>query len=174
MSNVKGPDNAPERDQALERLVEQHQTMLLRTCYLYLGDRTLAEDAVQDTFLKAYRNWQTFRGESSERTWLMKIAVNTCRDLRRSGWFRWMDRSVTPDDLPEASTPFEEHEEDVVLAVMHLPVRLREVVLLHYYQGMSTIEIADSLGIAQSSVAGRLKRAREKLRTALERREPHA
>lgn len=174
MSNVKGPDSAQEREQAFEQFVMQYQTMLLRTCYLYLGEKTLAEDAVQDTFLKAYRNWDTFRGDSSRRTWLMKIAVNTCRDLRRSGWFRWMDRRVTPDELPEASVEFEETEEEVVLAVMRLPVKLREVILLHYYQGMNTIEMADSLGIAQSSVSGRLKRAKEKLRTMLEGRGPYA
>jgi len=53
---------------------------------------------------------------------------------------------------------------------MQLPFKLREVILLHYYQGMSTIEIADSLGISQSSVSGRLKRARDKMRITLEGR----
>ena len=171
MSSVKGPDNALERDRAFEELVAQEQTRLLRTCYLWLGDRMQAEDAVQESFLKAYRYWDGFRNESSRHTWLMKIAVNTCRDLRRSGWFKWMDRRITPDDLPEASVPFEEKEEDMVLAVMQLPVKLREVILLHYYQGMNTIEISDLLGISQSSVSGRLNRAREKLRTVLERRD---
>lgn len=174
MSNVKGPDSAQMRDQAFVELVEQHQTALLRTCFLYLRDKALAEDAVQETFLKAYRSMGSFRSESSQRTWLMRIAMNTCRDLSRSGWFRFMDRRYTPDMLPEASTPFDQEEEDLVSSVMQLPRKHREVILLHYYQGMSTIEIADSLGIAQSSVSGRLKRAREKLRVILEGREPHA
>ncbi len=174
MSNVKGPDGAQERDQAFEELVAEHQTMLLRTCFLYLGDRALAEDAVQETFLKAYRSMDAFRGESSRRTWLMKIAMNTCRDLYRSGWFRWTDRRYTPDMLPETAAPVAEEDSELLLAVMRLPRRLREVTLLHYYQGMSTVEIADSLHIAQSSVSGRLKRAREKLRAALEGSEPHA
>lgn len=174
MSNVKGPDGAQVRDEAFEALVSQHQAALLRTCFLYLKDRALAEDAVQETFLKAYRSMGNFRGESSQRTWLMRIALNTCRDLSRSGWFRFMDRRYTPDMLPEASAPFTREEEDLVSAVMQLPRKHREVILLHYYQGMSTIEIADSLGIAQSSVSGRLKRAREKLRALVEGREPHA
>ena len=174
MSNVKGPDGAQMRDQAFEELVEKHQTALLRTCFLYLRDRSLAEDAVQETFLKAYRSMGSFRGESSQRTWLMRIAMNTCRDLSRSGWFRFHDRRYTPDMLPEASVPFEDEEEGLVAAVMQLPRKLREVILLHYYQGMSTVEIASSLGIAQSSVSGRMKRGREKLRAMLEGREPHA
>ena len=94
--------------------------------------------------------------------------------MQRSGWFRFHDRRYTPDMLPESSTDFQPHEEELITAVMNLPRRLREVILLHYYQGMTTIEIADSLGIAQSSVSGRLKRGRIKLRALLEGREPHA
>ena len=84
MSRIKGPDRAQDPNHELERLVLQYQQPLLRTCFLYLRDRTLAEDAVQETFLKAYRSLASFRGECSEKTWLMKIAMNTCCDLRRA------------------------------------------------------------------------------------------
>ena len=70
--------------------------------------------------------------------------------------------------LPEASVPFEEIEEGLIVEVMNLPLRLREVVLLYYYQNMDTNEIAETLGIARSSVSGRLQRARKKLREILE------
>jgi len=174
MSNVKGPDVALEKERALEEMVNLYQHTLLKMCYLHLKDRALAEDAVQETFLKAYRSMDSFRQESSIKTWLIKIALNTCRDMNRSGWLRFMDRKYTPDMLPEASIPFEEKDEELVLAVMQLPIKLREVMLLHYYQDLSTVEISHLLGLAQSSVSGRLKRGREKLRTLLERREPHA
>ena len=62
-----GPDTAPNRDQRFEQLVDQYQESVLRTCYLYLCDKTLAEDATQDTFLKVYRTMDSFRGESSEK-----------------------------------------------------------------------------------------------------------
>jgi len=171
MSNVKGPDGAQNRDEAFEQLVLTHQTALLRTCYMYLRDRQSAEDAVQETFIKAYRSINSFRRESSERSWLMKIAINTCRDVYRSGWYRFMDRRFTPDMLPEPSESFSQQDETLVTAVMRLPLKLREVILLYYYQGMSTQEISDSLNIAQSSVSGRLKRARDKLRKTLEGRD---
>lgn len=170
MSNVMGPDNAQEKAAVLEQMVLQYQQMLLRLCYLHLQDRTLAEDAVQETFVKAYRNLDAFRRESSEKTWLMKIAVNTCRDMHRSGWFRMMDRRLTPDMLPEATEPYTQKEEELVADVMRLPIKLREVILLYYYQNMNTLEIADTLGLTQAAVSGRLKRAREKLRIALEGR----
>ena len=94
----------------LERLVEQYQTAVLRTCYLYLCDRSQAEDAVQETFLKVYKGLDTFRGESSEKTWVMKIAMNTCYKMNHSGWSRFINRRVTPEMLPETSVPFEEKD----------------------------------------------------------------
>lgn len=171
MSNIKGPDSAQNHE--FERIVNQYQKTLLRMCYLYLRDKALAEDAVQDTFIKVYRNMNKFRGDSSEKTWIMKIAMNTCHDIHRSNWFRMIDHQISPEMLPEASVPFDKHEDDLVEAVMKLPVKLREVILLYYYQDMPITEIADSLNLSQSSVSGRLKRARDKLRTVLERRDFH-
>ena len=164
MSRIKGPDQARDPSHELERLVLLYQQPLLRTCFLYLRDRALAEDAVQETFLKAYRSLASFRGECSEKTWLMKIAMNTCCDLRRAHRLRRIDPRRIPDLLPQA-------EETLVTQVIQLPRKLREVILLYYYQDMTVTEIAVSLGISQSSVSGRLKRAREKLRTLLEGRD---
>ena len=155
----------------LERLVEQYQTAVLRTCYLYLCDRSQAEDAVQETFLKVYRNLDSFRGESSEKTWIMKIAINTCYKMNHSGWVRFFNRRVTPEMLPEASVPFEEKDDELTRAVIRLPIRLREVILLYYYQGLKVNEVAEALGISQPSVSQRLKRGRDKLKEALEGRE---
>lgn len=171
MSSIKGPDHAQNRQ--FEQIVNQYQRTLLRMCYLYLRDKTLAEDAVQETFIKVYKNLQTFRGDGSEKSWIMRIAMNTCHDIRRSRWFKLIDPHYTLDTLPEASEPFKQEEEDLVEEIMQLPHKLREVVLLYYYQDMTVAEIADSLGIAQSTVSGRMKRARDKLRFLLERRNIH-
>ena len=174
MSNVSGPGTAPDRDQAFVRLVDRYKDQVLRMCFLCLRDRTLAEDAVQETFIKVYRKMESFRGESSEKTWIMKIAMHTCYDINHSGWFRFMNRRVTPDMLPEpAETPAPQRESDSELAdaVTSLPRRLREAILLYYYQGLNVNEIAEALGISQSSVSCRLKRGREKLKQLLEGRE---
>ena len=171
MRVFKGPEDAVQTEARLEELVARYQTSLYRTCCLYLGDAALAEDAVQETFLKAYRALPRFRGESSEKTWLMRIAVNTCRDAMRSGWFRHTDRRVTPDMLPEAAAPAEAGDDALLAEVMNLPAKQREVVLLYYYQDMDTHEIAKALGIAHSSVSGRLRSARARLRAVLEGRD---
>lgn len=158
-------------DSAFELLVAQNQEKLLRTCYLYLRDRQLAEDAMQETFLKAYRSLPSFRGDSGEKTWLMRIAVNTCRDLYRSEWFRHMDRRVIPEELPESGVPFTCREESLIVEVMRLPRRLREATLLYYYHGMDEREIAEALGVSRSAVSDRLSRARRKLKELLEGRD---
>ena len=171
MDVVKGPGGIREED--FVQLVETHQTTLLRMCYMVLRDRQQAEDAVQETFLKAYRAMESFRGGSSIRTWLVTIAMNTCRDMRRSAWLRHIDRRVTPEELPEAVLPPAEDDRELTMRVMQLSPKLREVVILYYYQDMNMVEIARSLGLAQSTVTTRLKRAREKLREVLEGGDDH-
>ena len=123
MEAVKDPDS--RRDQTIERLITQHQTSLLRLCYVQLQDQALAEDAVQETFLKAYKGFDSFRGDSSEKTWLTRIAVNTCRDFQRGGWFKHTDRRVTPDMLPVGTVQPDTEDLDLSLAVMKLPRKMR-------------------------------------------------
>lgn len=165
MGTVKAPDGMPET--RLEGLIREHQVSLTRMCYLYLHDEKMAEDAVQETFFKAYRSWASYRGEASEKTWLTRIAVNTCKDMLRSSWFRHVDRRVTPDALWERADPRDPKNTELAAAVMNLPRKMREVILLYYYQGFDAREIAGLLGISQPAVSGRLKRARENLRRTL-------
>lgn len=155
--------------EAFSRMLREHQGALLQLCYALLHDRTLAEDAVQETFLKAYRGLSSFRGDASEKTWLTSIAVHVCRDVQRGAWFRLVDRRVTPDMLPEPAQETFPEDGAVTTAVMNLPLRLREVVLLYYYQELNSTEIAHALHISHQAVTERLRRARRKLRPILER-----
>lgn len=158
-----------DRERTLVRLVERYEADLLRLCCISLCDAQLAQDAVQETFYKAYRQLHRFRGESSEKTWLTRIAINTCRDMRRQGWFRFVDRSITPESLPEPLCPCAQEQSDLVMDVMRLPAASREVILLYYYQDMTMKEISQALHIPQRTVSYRLKKAREALRIELEK-----
>lgn len=164
-------DSDSIRKEAFCRMVEQHQAALLRTCYVMLNDYALAEDAVQETFLKAYQAMDSFRGDCSPKTWLMRIAVNTCRDLRRKAWFRCVDRRVTPEQLPQACIPFDETDDSVIQGMMKLPSKEKAVLLLYFYQDMTLEEIGRTLGLSKSAISNRLVRAKKKLRTVLERGE---
>ena len=170
VETVKGPDSKEER---IERMVALYQLPLLRLCILYLHDEELAKDAVQETFVKAYRNLDGFRAEASEKTWLTRIAVNTCKNVYRSGWFRHVDRSVTLDMIAEKFASPNEEDNALTEAIMRLPIKLREAALLCWLQGMTYEEAADALGISRQAVGSRLNRARRKLRFALEGSEEH-
>ncbi len=170
MEVVTGPNDIHE--ETLCRLMAQYKNDLMRMCAACLRDAALAEDAVQETFLKAYRALPAFRGDSSEKTWLMRIAINTCRSMRRDRWFRFVDCSVALDTLPVQAADSADRE--LADAIMRLPFRLKEVVLLYYYQGMTMQEIAGIMDIAASTVSNRLKKACERLHCDLEGGNEHA
>lgn len=153
-------------DERLRRLMETYGDSMLRMCILQLRDRALAQDAVQDSFTKAYLHLKDFRGDSAEKTWLMHIAVNTCRDYRRRAWFRLTDRSATIEEMA-LPTEAPAHDDTVLREVMRLPAKEREVILLRYYQQMKVSEVARALGVPENTVATRLNRARAKLRARL-------
>lgn len=157
-----------ERKAALIRWMEAYEKDVLRMCCMLLEDISLAEDATQETFLKAYQGMERFRGDCAEKTWLMRIAVNTCKDVRRSAWFRRVDRQDALERMPEPSAlPSQEHA-GLVEDVLNLPGRERQAVLLYYYQGMTVAETAQALGVSGAAVVKRLKRARARLRQTLE------
>lgn len=160
-------NSQPQRRAAgLERMIDNYGDKLYRMCFLYLGERQMAEDAVQDTFLKAFQHYETFRGEASEQTWLTRIAINVCKNYRRVSWFRHVDYTV---ELEKVDASYEDHigDDTVLCEIMKLPDKYKEVILLYYYQQMNIRETADSLGISEGTVATRLRRGRERLRHAL-------
>jgi len=158
----------PSDVQLLERLMAQYGDTLLRMCWTMLHDRELARDAVQETFLKAYRSLAALREGGTEKAWLIRIAINTCRDMQRSRWWRMINRSVTPDDLPEPACNTPLPDSTALTAVINLPQKYREVIWLHYYQQMPLAEIARILDIPTSTVRSRLMRAKDKLYRKLE------
>ena len=170
MNAVKGPDSKEER---IERMVTQYQLPLLRMCILYLHDEELAKDAVQETFIRAYRSLDKFRAESSEKTWLTRIAINCCKNMYRTGWFRHINRFVTLDQLSDRPSPEDPEDDEITTEIMNLPLKLREVALLCWLQGMTYEEAAVALGISRQAVGSRLNRARKKLRFALEGSDDH-
>lgn len=171
MGRCIASQDAEARAQALTRMVTEYQGALLRMCYLYLRDAAAAQDAVQETFLKAYKGYEAFQGKSSERTWLMSIAINVCRDMNRSAWLRHIDKRLTPEDIP---LPAPQNEDALALAeaIRRLPARHRDVILLYYYQDMTIKEAAEALHAAPSTIQKRLNQAKDKLKTLLSEDDP--
>lgn len=150
----------------MRRLINEYGDSILRMCHLYLHDIHLAEDAVQDTYIKVYEKWGQFRGDCSEKTWIASIAINVCKSQRRSVWFK--------NRLLQTEVGSEQGQEDppiwddsLLQEIVGLPPKYREVILLFYYQEMKTKEIAAALHISESAVSVRLNRARQQLRKSL-------
>lgn len=160
-----------DRAVELDRLIRTYGDDLMRISFVYLKDLHLAQDAVQDAFLKAFRKLDDIREkeEPAKKAWLIRIAINTCKDYRRSAWFRRVDRRVTLEDLPELSQPDQEDRTDILNEVMGLPLNLRQVIILTYYENMDAGSAANALGISRASYYRRLKRAQEILKLNAER-----
>lgn len=154
-------------DETMERMMTQHGDGLMRLCFMMLGDRVLAEDAVQETFFRAYKAYGRFRHDSSEYTWLTRIATNCCHNVRARAWFRLEDRRKNPEDIPRVLKEDWLPDDTVLKAIMALKPKYKDPILLFYYQGLPVKDIAQTLGIAVSTVSVRLMRARDMLKEEL-------
>lgn len=151
----------------IERIIKTYGDSLLKMCMIYLKDRDLAEDAVQDTFIKVYQKYHTFNGESEEKTWIMRIAINTCKNYMRTSWFKKVktgfELETISEEKVEGNLLEEEMQKQLLQEVTALGHKYKEVILLYYYQELSIKEIAKVLDIKEGAVKVRLQRAREKL-----------
>ncbi len=157
------------REQRFMAWVQSYGDAILRTCFVYLSNRQDAEDAMQDTFLKAWKAMEQFeqRNGASEKTWLMTIAVNVCRDYRRSKWFRRVDTQRALEDLPPRYLIVEDADIALTMDIMRLPEKQKQVVLLHYFNELTLREVAEVLGVAASTVHRRLKQAEQQLKISM-------
>ena len=163
--------------------LEPYRAELRAHCYRMLGSFHDAEDLVQETFLRAWKNADSFEERSSVRTWLYRIATNACLDARRSRTRRILPDSLDPG-TPDAEiawlTPFPqpedaaEHRETIELAflaaIQHLPPRQRATLILRDVAGWSAAETADMLDVSVASANSALQRARGTLRERLPQR----
>lgn len=162
--NALVPGKADE--QAFTRLMDTYSNLLTGLCIIILRDYHLAQDVVQETFLRAWRNGPL--PPEKEKPWLVRVAVNLCRDQQRSRWMRHTDRRVTPEEMVIPVLP---EENDVIREVKRLPQKEREVIVMHYWGNLSATEIADALRIGRASVYRRLESAKKILRIELDEKE---
>jgi RNA polymerase sigma-70 factor, ECF subfamily len=166
--------------ETFEALVERHRGELRVHCYRMLGSYDEAEDLVQETFLRAWKNLDGFEGRSSVRAWLYRIATNACLDALDGARRRvlphdpgvdaepvWLQPIPGPDD---ASVRRETIELAFLAAIQHLPPRQRAVLILRDAAGLRAKETADLLGTSVASANSALQRARVTLRQHLPER----
>lgn len=155
---------------AFEELVWKNEDRIYNLCRYMLRDISDAQDAAQDTFIKAYKGLKDFHPEASLSTWLYRIAVNTCLDHRKKYRRDPLNGEILSEDLqsPEPSPEGRYHEkkstEELRAALRNLPEKLRSAIVLREVEGLSYEEIAVVLDISVGTVKSRIARARDELR----------
>lgn len=152
-------------DERAEYLVDRYADLLLRIGKTWLGSLDDAKDICQTVLIKLLENPRDFPDQVQERAWVVRLAVNECKNWRKTAWFR---RRVPLDEGLQLAAVDPEPEDGSLLALVQaLPARYREVIFLRYYEGYEVREIAALLGRSPALVSTHLKRGREKLRNML-------
>ena len=170
-SRVEGAA-APEAD-VTRALYEEYANQVFRYCLHQLGSREEAEDAVQSTFLNAFRGIKRGIVPELEAAWLFKIAHNVCLSRRRSAWRRGRIESPADFEVIEELTPAPSRRADELIGLQEvlerLPETQRRAILLREWQGLSYREIAAELELSQGAVETLIFRARRSLASGLEK-----
>ncbi len=183
------PPDAPPAE-ALRYLVDEHAAQIYALGLRFCGNPTDAEDMVQEVFLHAFRAWDTFRGDSSVKTWLYTIAARACQRMHRpragqpkhigsiESLLPFGERTIgiIPTDQPDAVQHQIQREarERIEAAIVELPDEFRVPVILKEIVGFSVPEVAQILGLQPNTVRSRIHRARLKLRAAVDGAIPRA
>lgn len=167
---------ADQLNKKITQLMEQYGNEVLRIAYLYVRDRQRAEDVFQEVYLKAYKSYDRFKGKSSEKTWLIRITINACKDMLRNPWYKRVIPFLNapayqiPTHDPADTIIATEEQKQLFVAVLNLDVIFKDVIILYYYEQLGTQEMASMLGVAEGTVRSRLHRAREQLKHILTKR----
>lgn len=151
-------------EQTFRQAVEDHRDVVFRIALTYLRDRADADDVAQDVFLKLLKSDAQFESWEHLRRWLIRVTINECKSLFRKPWRRVEDIENLADSLSAA----QDETKAVLSDVMRLPERFRIPIVLYYYLGFSTSEIAELLHVPAATVRTRLARGRSKLKFILE------
>ena len=177
--------NHQEARSRFEELIDSYRNRIARIAYYYLRDPAEVDEAVQDTFFKAFIHLQTFRDELFFELWLSRIAVNGCLDRlkaqsRRRHWIvptndqleERLQREPTVAPSAEQMLLANERRDQLLAAVEQLPERQRSIVILNQFEEYSTKEVSNMLNVAESTVRVHLFRAIRSLRTLLRNARP--
>jgi len=162
-------------DTVVERLIEQYGQEVYKIAYFYMKETQLAEDVFQEVFYKVIKNYHKFNHQSSEKTWLIRITINTCKDMLRTSWIKRVTTfGVWQDSENEYEKPYDiekkETNKELYELIQQLPQKYKEILLLFYYKDLTYEEISEILQIPEGTVRSRLSRAREKLKKMMNER----
>lgn len=152
-------------EERAEYLVSRYADLLVRIGYTWLGDMDDAQDICQTVLLRLLEDPRTFPDSGQERAWVIRLAVNACKNWKKTAWFR--HRAPLEDSLQLTVQMPDLEEGSLLEQVQRLPPMYRQAIFLRYYEGYEVKEIARLLGRSPALVSTHLKRGKEKLKTML-------
>lgn len=153
-------------DEVISAAIEKYADMVRRICFLYLRNSADVEDVFQEVFLKYFQHYTSLNDEEHHKAWLCRVAINKCKDLRKSFWRR---KVLSIEEMEGFDIPYETPEQSELMdAVLKLPPNLKELVYLHYYEGFPVPQIAEMLHKNPNTVYTQIRRARELLKKKAE------
>ena len=165
--------NRQEVKNDVERIMDKYGELIFKTCFMMVKNKYDAEDIVQDTFMK-YISYlaenKGFESDEHKKAWLLRVSQNKCKDLLK---YKNRHTHVAYEDVEECllcGKDYEKSDMDDFLRLADLSYEHKSVIMLHYIEGFSVEETANILSISISAVKMRLKRGREKLKVAYEKR----
>ena len=155
-----------KRKTDFEEIYNKYADMLFRLSLSYVKHKEDAEDVVQDVFISYINASPNFLDEDHKRAWLIKVAINKCRDMARRKSIR---QSVSYDEIGEIASDNEIHSDsmEIMSALQKLPENIKSAVVLHYFEDFSVAETAKILSLSASAVKMRLSRGRQMLKDLL-------
>jgi RNA polymerase sigma factor (sigma-70 family) len=150
------------KNEHLAILVSKYADMVLRLALTHLGNLADAQDVCQEVYIKLFKQQRPFNDAEHEKAWIIRVTINTCKDLIRSPWKKWFSHL---DEVPLPNNNTESME--VVSFVLTLPRKYRMVIHLYYYEGYKTAEIAELLNRNEGTIRTQLKRAKELLKVKM-------
>ena len=157
----------------VERIMDIYGELIFKTCFMMVKNKYDAEDIVQDTFMKYISHLadgNRFESDEHKKAWLLRVSQNKCKDLLK---YKNRHTHIAYEDVEECllcGNDYEQSDMDEFLRFANLSYEHKSVIMLHYIEGFSVEETANILSISISAVKMRLKRGREKLRVAYEKR----
>ncbi|MCL2071611.1 MAG: RNA polymerase sigma factor [Oscillospiraceae bacterium] len=145
----------------------RHINMVYRVCFTYMKNAADAEDAAADTFVKMLKRDKTFQSEEHEKAWLIRTAINICKDGLKHWWRTREDLEDYSNSLRDKKSDSLSEADDITDAVLNLPNKYKSVVCLYYFEGYTSVQIAKMLKKPQSTVRNHLHEARKILRERL-------
>lgn len=160
--------NKDELKRDIEETIENYSRLLYRTCFMMLRNKQDVEDVMQETFLKYMSSAGLFESENHKKAWLLKVSQNKCKDMLRFHKVHSYVQLEELEDFLPANEHVDRNEIENFFEISKLDYKYKSVVMLYYIEGYSVGETAVILGISNSAVKMRLKRARDFLRVALD------